>query len=103
MAPTIPPYVAWIVAVLLLALPVLSPASENPRPNPLAETGPDYLTRGRLLIFRITRPFLESISRPWHFPISAQVSVMEGAKMFRDTDHKLSQKILATIIVFQSL
>ena len=34
MALTIPPYMAWIVVVLLLAFLVLSPASENPRPNP---------------------------------------------------------------------
>ena len=68
MALTIPPYLIWIVVVLPLALPVLSPASENPRPNPLVENVPDYLTRGRLLIFRIsawhkTSPTAEEYAR----------------------------------------
>jgi hypothetical protein len=96
------PYVTWIVVVLLLALPVLSPGSENPRPNPLAETDPDYSTTDRQLVENTTQIFLESTLRPWHFSISAQLRVLEGAKMFRDTDHKLSQKIPATRMVFQS-
>jgi hypothetical protein len=44
MALTISSYVTWIV-VLLLARPVLSPASENPLLNPSVEIVPDYSTK----------------------------------------------------------
>ena len=74
MALTIPPYMTWIVVVLLLAFLVLSPASENPRLNPLVENVPDYSMKGHPLILGITPLFLGSNLRPWHFSISAQAS-----------------------------
>ena len=57
MALTISSYVTWIV-VLLLARPVLSPASENPRLNPSVEIVPDYSTKVRQRVARINPLFL---------------------------------------------
>ena len=83
--------------VLPLALPIASHVSRNLRLNPSVEIEPDYLARGRPLIFRITRPSLGGISRPWHFPISAQIKIkprMETSVTAITNPHQLHFTVL---------